>query len=75
MKQIEHIIWDWNGTILDDFQLCVEIINGMLIKRNMPTITKDEYSDIFDFPVKKYYKRIGFEFHKDSFESLLSPVG
>ena len=70
MQQIKHIIWDWNGTILDDSQLCLEIINDMLIKRNIPIMTKYEYSDIFDFPVKKFYKRIGFEFHKDSFESL-----
>ena len=70
MQQIKHIIWDWNGTILDDSQLSVEIINNMLIKRNIPIMTKDEYSDIFDFPVKNFYKKIGFEFHKDSFESL-----
>ena len=70
MKLIKHIIWDWNGTILDDSQLCVEIINDMLIKRNIPTITEDVYSDIFDFPVKNFFKKVGFEFHRDSFESL-----
>ncbi|MDH5646585.1 MAG: hypothetical protein OEZ01_11285, partial [Candidatus Heimdallarchaeota archaeon] len=29
----EHIIWDWNGTLLDDAWLCVEIMNSMLAKR------------------------------------------
>ncbi|NUM71929.1 MAG: HAD family hydrolase, partial [Ignavibacteriaceae bacterium] len=26
----DHIIWDWNGTLLDDVGLCLEIINGVL---------------------------------------------
>jgi phosphoglycolate phosphatase len=70
MKQIKHIIWDWNGTILDDTKLCVDIINSMLTKRNKSTITEKIYSDIFDFPVKKYYQKAGFEFQKESFENL-----
>ena len=39
----KHIIWDWNGTLLDDRWLCIEAINQTLTKRNMNTITDDEY--------------------------------
>ena len=65
--QYKHIIWDWNGTLLDDRWLCVEAINETLSKRNMNTITDDEYLEIFCFPVKDYYEKLGFDFNKEPF--------
>lgn len=70
MRKVEHIIWDWNGTILDDAWLCVEILNDMLAKRKLPTVTEDTYSDFFDFPVINYYKLVGFDLNKEPFELL-----
>jgi phosphoglycolate phosphatase len=64
----QHIIWDYNGTLLDDVALCVEIINDMLSKRKLPLLTIQKYREQFDFPVKDYYARIGFDFFKESFE-------
>ncbi len=29
----KHIIWDWNGTLLDDVKACVDAINNMLDKK------------------------------------------
>ena len=26
----EHIIWDWNGTLLNDVNLCLDIANKLL---------------------------------------------
>jgi len=62
-----HIIWDWNGTLLNDAWLCVDIMNGMLMKRHLPLITLREYRAIFDFPVKDYYIKLGYDFEKESF--------
>ena len=64
----KHIIWDWNGTLLDDRWLCVEGINKGLIKRKLAPITEEKYRQVFTFPVKKYYMRLGFNFDKESFE-------
>lgn len=69
-KSIRHIIWDWNGTLVDDAQRCVDIMNGIRSKRSMPSITLDEYRELFDFPVIEYYKRIGFDLNAHSFEIL-----
>ena len=66
----KHIIWDFNGTILDDAWLCVEVLCGLLKKRNMPPITLDEYQQLFDFPVIDYYRKIGFNFDKESFDII-----
>ena len=64
----KHIIWDWNGTLLDDRWLCVEGINKGLIKRRLAPITEEKYRQVFTFPVKKYYMRLGFNFDKEPFE-------
>ena len=64
----KHVIWDWNGTLLDDRWLCVEGINESLKKRSLPTITEDIYKNVFSFPVEDYYERLGFNFKKEPFE-------
>ena len=66
----KHIIWDWNGTLIDDVWLVVEIMNKMLKKRHLATINAKKYREIFDFPVTKYYLKLGFDFSKESFEQL-----
>ena len=66
-SQYKHIIWDWNGTLLDDAWLFVDIMNGVLENRNMDTITVEKYRKIFGFPVEEYYKKLGFDLEKESF--------
>jgi len=70
-KKYSHIIWDWNGTLYDDAEWCFNIINTMLNKRGMKELKNmTEYRDVFDFPVKNYYMKIGFDFDDESFEVL-----
>jgi len=66
----KHIIWDWNGTLFDDIDISIDIINGVLSRRSLPTITKQDYQEAFDFPVENYYERLGFDFEKESFEVI-----
>lgn len=68
IKTYAHIIWDWNGTLLDDLNLCLEIINNLLSKNHLPAVSRDNYLAIFGFPVQDYYQNIGFDFEKESFE-------
>ena len=63
----KHIVWDWNGTLLDDLWLCVNAINYVLQSRNMPLVKTKSYRNIFCFPVIEYYKKLGFDFTKESF--------
>lgn len=65
---IKHVIWDWNGTLLNDLDLCIAAINTVLAPRKMPLMDVERYKDIFGFPVKDYYKKLGFDFQKESFE-------
>jgi len=66
----KHIIWDWNGTLIDDAWLFVDVMNNILQKRNMHTITIEEYRNIFGFPIKNYYEKLGFNTKKESIEML-----
>jgi phosphoglycolate phosphatase len=64
----KHIIWDWNGTLLDDKWLCIESINSLLLARNLPPIDENIYHRIFRFPVRDYYQDAGFDFQVEPFE-------
>ena len=64
----KHIIWDWNGTLIDDAWLCVEILNNILKKRGLNAITIDDYREHFTFPVRDYYIKLGFDFSVEPFE-------
>ena len=72
MKQTDyrHIIWDWNGTLLDDVDYCIGIMNEILRRRGLPEMDRARYHAIFDFPVKNYYERLGFDATKDTFQEL-----
>lgn len=66
-----HILWDFNGTILDDVMPCINSINELLVKHGKkPLYGITEYQKVFGFPIKDYYKRIGFDFDEVSFEIL-----
>lgn len=64
----DRVIWDWNGTLLDDAWLCVEVLNGMLARRRMPAVDMAAYRNRFRFPVRAYYEEIGFDFVREPFE-------
>lgn len=64
-----HIIWDFNGTILDDVQLGIDSLNTLLSRRGKKTLDSvAEYHKIFGFPIIKYYERAGFDFSKEPYE-------
>jgi len=67
---IHHVIWDWNGTLLDDAWLSITAINILLQRYQLPQIDVKAYRDTFMFPVKQYYEKIGFNLLEPSFRQL-----
>lgn len=66
-----HIIWDFNGTVLDDLDVGIESVNVLLRARNLKELSsKEEYRRVFGFPIVKYYEKIGFDFAKESFSDV-----
>ncbi|HKK47805.1 MAG TPA: HAD family hydrolase [Alkalispirochaeta sp.] len=70
MFRFDVVIWDWNGTLLDDLWLALETANGMLRRRGLAEMDADRYREIFDFPVEHYYRRAGFDFSVEPFSVL-----
>jgi phosphoglycolate phosphatase len=64
------ILWDFNGTLIDDVSVCVDCINTLLSRRNLKTMSIDEYRDAFDFPVRGFYERFGFDFTAETYDAI-----
>ena len=69
-RQYKHIIWDWNGTLLNDIVLCLQVLNRLLDRRSRISITKEDYRRNFGFPVIHFYKYLGLETDAESFEKI-----
>ena len=65
-----HVIWDWNGTLLDDAWLCVEVMNELLVEHSLPAVDAQRYEALFTFPVVEYYRQLGFDFERTPFEEV-----
>ncbi len=60
---MQYMIFDFNGTILDDVDVSIDCLNKTIKKYLFRDyIDKAEYRRIFTFPVKKYYEAVGFDF-------------
>ena len=71
----DHVIWDFNGTVLDDMQVGIDSVNEMLAARGLSTLSGlEEYRATFDFPVENYYKRLGFDLRQEDFKTCLAPL-
>ena len=65
------VIWDFNGTILDDVDTGIRAVNMLLSERGLPSVgSKEAYREVFGFPIKSYYERLGFDFSVESYEEL-----
>jgi phosphoglycolate phosphatase len=67
---IKHVFIDFNGTLLDDVDLCLDLLNRMLKDQNKELVDIKKYKEIFKFPVKDYYVDAGIDFNIEPFESL-----
>lgn len=56
------MVWDWNGTLLDDVTCCVQVANQMLGEFELPQFCDvADYRATFRFPIIDYYARLGFD--------------
>ena len=71
MAHITTVIWDWNGTLLDDVALCARLIDTLLTRHGYaPVGTLEKYRQVFRFPVRAYYEDVGFDFSRHPFDEL-----
>lgn len=59
MPHLPTILWDFNGTLLDDLKACIDSLNVLLRSYRLPPITPEEYRTRFSFPVADFYHSLG----------------
>ncbi|MEV6923537.1 HAD hydrolase-like protein [Dactylosporangium sp. NPDC051485] len=55
---MKHLVWDWNGTLLDDLELVVDATNICLATVGGPAITAEEHRRDFRRPILDYYAHV-----------------
>ncbi|HHZ05637.1 MAG TPA: HAD family hydrolase [Clostridiales bacterium] len=68
-KRYDCIIWDWNGTLIDDVSVALSSVNDMLIKRNMKTIDIQDYYNYIDTPIIRFYEHL-FDLNIVTFDTI-----
>lgn len=59
---LTHVVWDWNGTLLDDVACCVTVANDLLKEFGLPQLAGlADYHAKFRFPIVEYYADLGFD--------------
>ena len=53
-----HVVWDWNGTLVDDLPIVVESVNAALAAIGEPPIDENDYREHFTRPVDRFYVRL-----------------
>ncbi len=68
MTLMKTIIWDYNGTILDDAGISVRIENEMLTERGYKAgYSLQDYKNLYAMPMEDYYRQLGYTFETESF--------
>ncbi|MCH0543076.1 HAD family hydrolase [Streptomyces sp. MUM 203J] len=57
-KHSAHLVWDWNGTLLDDIGAVIEATNAAFEEIGMEPITLARYRELYCVPVPKFYERL-----------------
>lgn len=82
-----HVVWDWNGTLLDDLPIVVEAVNRSIGRLGAGPIDAEMYRDHYTRPVRAFYDsllgrtilddewgRLNDDFHRAYYE-LATGVG
>lgn len=66
----KHIIWDFNGTLLNDAQLSVDCDNHVFDELKLPRITIEDYRAHMTMPVRDFYTALGIDLNVYKYETI-----
>jgi phosphoglycolate phosphatase-like HAD superfamily hydrolase len=71
LRRVTHLVWDWNGTLLNDLDAVVAATNAAFAAIGGPTVTADEHRRDFRRPIVDYYSYVlGRPVPPDEFAAL-----
>lgn len=53
------VVWDFNGTLIDDLQACLDALNAILRGHGLGPLSREDYRQRFHFPVAAFYQELG----------------
>ena len=55
-----YVLWDWNGTLLDDVHAALDVNNEIFPRFGLSPLGEvADYHRVFRFPVREYYRDLG----------------
>lgn len=66
------LLWDWNGTIIDDVTICYEVFCEQREAFGLKEMDLEHYRYHFSFPVIDFYRYAGFTGSEDEYGALAS---
>ena len=70
MFKYTHVIWDWNGTLLNDISASLASVNDMLALRGMPSMDVDYYRECICVPIIGFYEK-AFDMENEDYEVII----
>lgn len=66
-----HIVWDWNGTLLDDARVAYEASVEVFSARGLPAVSYEHYRSAFTRPIATFYETLfGWLPDAETFEEI-----
>ena len=57
-REHRHVVWDWNGTLLDDLAATLEAINEVMDHFGAAACDEDTYRRHYTRPVQRFYEHL-----------------
>ena len=70
LRPFKNIVWDWNGTLLDDLHLNYQINADMMAERGLNPHSVDDHRQHFNFPVSDFLQFLGFDLEAECYKKL-----
>ena len=70
MLKYKYIIWDWNGTLLNDIGASLASVNDMLALRGRAPIDIDYYKECIGVPIIRFYEKV-FDLEKEDYSIII----
>lgn len=70
MLKYKYIIWDWNGTLLNDIGASLASVNDMLTQRGREPIDIDYYKECIGVPIIRFYEKV-FDMEKEDYSIII----
>lgn len=69
-ERVKYIVWDWNGTLLNDSRLSWTITSEFLRKHFDRDFSYDEYRSLYCHPIKSMYDEAGCQMDDETFREF-----